>query len=263
MATTTARRRLRTITTALGAALLAPALITGPAQAAGTQEEQPFGGNVSYAWEIPGAPASGMTSLTMPMTIHEDSARIDGTYVAAQYNFTGQEHVGYMGLQPREDTPDGTPRLHGVFSSFIPGTTSTDPNCSDGADGGAGVSCANDFDAVPGRTYEVEVRRSGKDTWTGTVVDPVQGKRFHIGTYTLPAGSGKLVNKQVGFVENYWNHSRTCEGIQRIDTTVGRPRTGGLQGRADSPREYGECVDQAGYSAAVVDGTVHITRGWL
>ncbi|MBK0331330.1 hypothetical protein I8D64_07935 [Brachybacterium sp. MASK1Z-5] len=261
----TTRRLLRSMTPALGAALLVPALLAAPASASppAQAETQPFGGNVRYAWEIPDAPASGMTSLTMPMTIHEDSDYIDGSYVAVQYAFTGQDQVGYMGLQPRPDSTTGKTRLHGVFSSFIPGTTSTDSNCTDGADGGAGVSCANDFTAVAGRTYDIEVKKAGKNTWTGTAIDTVKGKRFHIGTYTVPAGSGKLVNKQTGFVENYWNHSRTCEGIQRIDTTVGRPRTGNLQGRADSPEEYGDCLDQANYSATVKNGQLRISRGWL
>lgn len=46
-----------------------------------------------------------------------------------------------MGLQPRPDK-NGKQRLHAAFSSFIAGTTSKDTQCSDGADGGAGVSCA-------------------------------------------------------------------------------------------------------------------------
>lgn len=259
MPATASTRRLPILAATLAAAgaLAAPVLQPTAAQA----EEQPFGGNVSYAWEIPDAPPSGLNSLTVPMTIHEDSERIDGTYVATQFTFAGVEDVGYMGLQPRPDE-DGQPRLHGVFSSFVPGTTSEDPQCSDGADGGAGVSCANDFDAVVGRTYDLEVARSGADTWTGTAIDTVTGERHHIGTYTLPAKSGKLQNSQVGFVENYWNHSRTCEGIQRIDTTIGRPRSGGHVGSVSSPKEYGDCLGEANYAASEQDGTVRITRGW-
>lgn len=260
MIPTPAVRRLPSLL-ALGVAavgmLAAPLLMPAAAHA----EEQPFGGNVAYDWEIPNAPKSGMTRLVMPMTINPESAHIDGTYVATQFNFTGAEDVGYMGLQPRPDQ-DGQTRLHGVFSSFIPGTTSTDPQCTDGADGGAGVGCANDFDAVAGRTYDLEVKKSGADTWTGTAIDTVTGQRHHIGTYTLPQHSGKLKNSQVGFVENYWNHSRTCEGVQRIDTTIGRPRTNGHEGSASNPREYGDCLVEANYAATSTDGTVQITRGW-
>lgn len=260
MTSTTTLRRLPALAglvATIAGVIAVPLLMPAAAHA----EEQPFGGNVSYDWEIPDAPTSGLNSLTMPMTIHKDSARIDGTYVATQFAFAHTEDVGYMGLQPRPDE-DGQTRLHGVFSSFIPGTTSKDPQCTDGADGGAGVSCANDFDAVAGRTYDLEVKKSGADTWTGTAIDTVTGTRHHIGTYTVPKHSGKLQNHQVGFVENYWNHSRTCEGVQRIDTTIGAPRSGGKTGTASDPQEYGDCLGAANYSASSEDGTVHITRGW-
>lgn len=264
MATTTAHRRLRRIASVLGAALLAPALIAGAAQTASAAEpKSTYGGNVRYEWEIPDAPKSGMTSLSMPITIHKDSAHVKSSYVSTEYSFTGQDNVGYMGLQPRADSAQGSARMLAVFSSFVPGTTSTDENCRDGADGGAGLSCSFEFDAVPGRTYEVEVKKTGKDTWTGTAVDTVKGERIHIGTYTLPAGSGKLENSQTGFVENFSNPSKTCEGVQRIDVTIGRPHTGNIQGRADAPSEYGNCVDQANYSSSVKGGQVRITRGWL
>lgn len=260
MAPTTVLRRLPALAAALAGVLVAPLL--APAAAGAAEESQPFGGNVSYSWEIPDAPASGMTSLTMPMRIHTDSDHVDGSYVATQYSFTGQDDIGYMGLQPRKDE-DGRARLHGVFSSFIAGTTSTSSTCTEGADGGEGVSCAVDFDAVYGRTYDLEVRRTAANTWSGSVIDSVTGKRHLIGEYTLPAGSGKLENSQAGFVENYWNYSGTCEGIQRIDATVGRPSTGRLTGRADAPKEYGACLDQANYSSSVHDGVVRISRGWL
>lgn len=255
--TATALRRLPLLLLAVAGALLAPFLLPATAHA-----DQPFGGNVGYSWDIPGAPSSGLRDLTVPMTIHEGSAREDGTYVSAQFAFTGISSGGYMGLQPRADE-NGHARLHGVFSSFIPGTTSTDSQCTDGADGGAGVSCANDVDAVAGRTYDLRIERTGANTWTGTMIDTLTGAEQHIGTFTLPAGSGNLTGSSTGFVENYWNYSGTCEGIQRIDTTIGRPTTSsGLVGSASAPHEYGECTGQANYAASAQNGTLRISRGW-
>jgi hypothetical protein len=66
-------------------------------------------------------------------------------YFAEEFNFKGESDVGYTGLQPRPNvTIDGRSFavIHGVFSSFIKGSTTVDPNRSLGADGGPGVSCA-------------------------------------------------------------------------------------------------------------------------
>jgi hypothetical protein len=236
-----------------GVAVVGAALVgSTPAQA------QTFGGNELLGWSIPEAPDTGLSEVTFPITVDTATAHRSGTYFAMQYDFTNQSDVGYTGLQPRPDV-DGQERLHGVFSSFIAGTTSLDPNCSDGADGGAGVSCAVDFDATYGHEYDVTVSRTGTDTWTGAVVDTETGQATHIGTYRLPTGSGSLVGGQSGFVEYY--DVPSCAAQQRYDVTFGAPRSLGVVGTTTYDHEYGECAGQ-GHTAVTEDGDgVRITRG--
>ena len=56
-----------------------------------------------------------------------------GFYFAQQFNFNNVDEVGYCGVQPRAAS-DGNSIVHGVFSSFQNGTTTDNPNCSNGAD---------------------------------------------------------------------------------------------------------------------------------
>jgi len=224
---------------------------------------QTFGGNVSVTWSIPGAPATGLSDVTFYETIGAETAQQAGTYFAQQFRFTNTTDVGYTGLQPRAPL-NGVPRLHGVFSSFISGTTSTDANCTDGADGGAGVSCAADFDGVYGHRYALTVKRIAADTWSGTATDTVTGKSTHIGSYRLPTGSGALYGGQVGFVE-YYDAPASCSELPPIHVTFDGPTStasGGLTGRVSNPYEYGASLGQANYHAAVIGAGVDVARGW-
>ncbi|KAJ7660225.1 hypothetical protein DFH06DRAFT_1326356 [Mycena polygramma] len=161
---------------------------------------------IGTQWAVTNVPESGLTDITFPLTIYA-ADHMEGYYFAQQFAFVNAD-IGYTGLQPRPDAADGTPVLHAVFSSFIAGTTSSDPNCSDGADGGAGVSCSVEWSGTYGRTYDMEVAAMSSDStlWVGTAVDTVTGERIHIGSYTLPEGTGGIEGSQEGFVEWYpWN----------------------------------------------------------
>lgn len=232
---------------------IAGAVCTAPAANA-----QTFGGNELVEWSVPDAPTEGLSTITYPMTVHTDTAHQSGAYFAMQYNFIGQDDVGYTGLQPRADA-DGKERLHGVFSSFISGTTSTDANCSDGADGGDGVSCAVDFDAAYGHTYDVTVTHDSGTTWSGSVTDTTTGQSTHIGTYVLPGGTGNLQPSQSGFVEYY--NVTSCDELQRYDVTVGGPSSGNLTGTTTYVKEYGNCLGQGGTEVTPVGSGVRISRG--
>lgn len=238
-------------------AALAMLLLLIPGQAAA----QNFGGNVSFDWKINNTPAVGLTDISFHTTLNSATAHVAGNYAAHQYGFQNQGDVGYTGLQPRPDK-NGKQRMLAIFSSFIAGTTSTDTGfCSDGADGGAGVSCKAEFDAVYGHEYTLTVARSGTDTWTGTAKDLSTGITTHIGTYKLPAGSGNLKSSQVGFIENY--DTPSCATVPRIDVTIGQPTSSsGLVGTVGNPKEYGNCLGQANYQAGMVGNNLHITRGW-
>ena len=248
-------RLLRLCSAALGAAGL---LLTASQPAGATVG----GGNVSIGWSIPNVPSSGLTNITFPITVNPATAHNDGIYFAQQYSFE-QNVAGYTGLQPRANS-GGSERLHGVFSVFGDGTSTTDPNCHSGADTGSGTSCAVDFNGVYGHQYNLLVSRTGTDTWTGTATDTVTGVSTHIGTYTVPAGSGDLQGSQGGFVE-YYLGVPSCSTMPRADGVFGGPTStdaGGLSGTSTANYEYSDCVGQANYQAVQVGNGTHVTRGW-
>lgn len=245
-------KRAWTRTAAAALAALVPFIAAPHAQA------QTFGGNELLSWSISGAPSGGLTSLNFPITVNTGTAHVAGTYFAMQYGFTGQTDIGYTGLQPRPDA-NGHQRLRGVFSSFISGTTTTHANCSNGADGGPGVSCGVDFDATYGHTYRVVVAQAGTDTWSGTVVDTNTGQQIPVGTYRLPTGSGNLKASQVGFIEYY--DVPSCAQQQKYDVTFGAPTSGSLSGSTTWTREYGDCLGYGSTTVTTVGAGVRVTRG--
>ncbi|MEU1332877.1 hypothetical protein [Streptomyces sp. NPDC005865] len=222
------------------------------------------GGNVSISWSVPGTPSAGLSNLTFPMTVNPATAHTSGIYFAQQFGFTNAQDVGYTGLQPRANS-GGSERLSARFSTFVAGSTTDDPLCHAGADGGPGVTCAVDFDGVYGHRYDMRVERTGTDTWTGTARDTVTGKETHLGTYTLPAGSGGLRGSQGGFVE-YYAGIPSCAEMPRSDAVFGGPTStdgGGLSGTSRANYEYSDCVGESNYRAENVGSGTHVTRGFV
>ncbi|MEV0006987.1 hypothetical protein [Streptomyces sp. NPDC047973] len=245
-------KRALTRTAVAALAVLMPFVAAPAAQA------QTFGGNELLSWSVSGAPGGGLTSLDFPITVNTGTAHVSGTYFAMQFGFTGQSELAYAGLQPRPDA-NGHERLRGVFSSFIPGTTSTHANCSAGADGGPGVSCGVEFDATYGHSYRVAVSQAGADTWSGTVVDTATGRRTPVGTWKLPTGSGNLKASQSGFIEYY--DVPSCAQQQKYDVTFGAPSSGSLSGTTSWVREYGDCAGYGNTQVTTVGQGVRVTRG--
>ncbi|KAF9018804.1 hypothetical protein BDZ89DRAFT_1094019 [Hymenopellis radicata] len=205
---------------------------------------------VGSSWSVTNVPTSGLTDITFPITIVE-ADHISGYYFAQQFAFVGLSDVGYTGIQPRPNS-GGKAVLHGVFSSFVPGSTTDDKNCHSGADGGAGVSCS------------VEWNGPGERRWVGTAVDTVDGTRVHIGSYTLPAGSGGIKSSQQGFVEWYpWNGGEPpnhCARLPYQKTIFGNPRTThtGSVGTQSLSYEYGDCVGKVAFhTEKVASGVVN------
>ncbi|QKX57683.1 uncharacterized protein TRUGW13939_04801 [Talaromyces rugulosus] len=199
------------------------------------------------SWNIPDVPSEGLTDITFPINI-ANAPHTAGYYFAQQFGFVGLADVGYIGLQPRPDSDSGS-TMHGVFSSFVSGATSTDDNCSNGADGGDGVSCAVDFLASYSDTWNLVVTSDG-NTWSGAAVDSSSGVQQNIGTYTLPAGAGGIQSSQVGFVEYYpWNGNSTftCADLPSTKGTFYPPTTqsssngavtGDISGSVDNCQSY-------------------------
>ncbi|KAJ7817761.1 hypothetical protein B0H14DRAFT_2841616 [Mycena olivaceomarginata] len=173
---------------------------------------------VGSSWTVTNVPSTGLTDITFPLTIVE-ADHISGYYFAQQFGFVNLADVGYTGLQPRPDQ-NGKPVLHGVFSSFVAGSTTTDSNCAAGADGGPGVSCSFEWNGVYGRTYDLEVKNNGSSLWVGTAIDTNGGE---------PA-----------------NH---CAKLPYQETVFGHPYTThlGSVGTQSLAYEYGDCVGQVAF----------------
>jgi hypothetical protein len=224
---------------------------------------QPTTALVGISWGLSNVTDSGVTEIVFPMNIRNVSHET-GFYFAQQFNFAGQSDVGYTGLQPRPNK-DSTSILHAAFSSFVSGTKSTDENCSDGADGGAGVSCAVDIESSYAHTYLLHINNTIGTTWVGTLVNSVSGNETHIGSYTLPSGSGGIQGSQMGFVEYYpWNgmSSHQCVDLPRTAVTFGKPVSRGHAGRLQKAYEYGDCVGKAGFETHYTLGGVEVTVGF-
>jgi hypothetical protein len=206
---------------------------------------------VGTGWSVTNVPSTGLRDITFPITIAE-ADHVSGYYFAQQFGFSGSSDVGYTGLQPRPDS-NGKPVLHGVFSSFIAGTTTSDPNCTPGADGGPGVSCSFEWNGVYNRTYNLEVKNNGGQLWVGTAIDAVTEERIHLGSWTLPAGIAGIDKSQVGFIEWYpWNSGEPpnhCARLPYCRVIYGNPVTtnGGSVGTASLAYEYGDCVGRVAF----------------
>ncbi|KAJ6028729.1 hypothetical protein N7540_004305 [Penicillium herquei] len=219
---------------------------------------------VGLSWSISNTPSTGLQDITFPISM-PNAPHVSGFYFAQQFNFKDQSDVGYTGLQPREDS-ESSSIIHAVFSSFINGTTSSDSNCSDGADGGAGVSCAVDIDASYAHGYRLQIKNTDGTTWSGTLIDAVTNVETHIGAYTLPGGSGGILGSQVGFVEYYpWNSQPThsCAALPMTEVTFGIPTTEiGDLGTLDMPYEYGDCVGEVAFQTVETDDGYTVTVGF-
>lgn len=238
------------------------ALVAAGTLSATAAHAETGGGNVSWNWSVAGAPSTGLTDLTFPMTFSPETERRDGIYVAQQFGFHGVSDVGYTGLQPRHDK-GGTGQMLGIFSSFVPGSTTTDPLCHSGADGYAGVTCNKAMvNVVYGHTYALKVEKVSGTTWQGTAIDTVSGARTHLGSYTLPAGTGNLKTWQAGFLETYWG-SPDCASLEKTVVRLGTPTTSThLSGSIGSPHEYSGCIGKANLATTrSANGDLTISRG--
>ncbi|WP_051950894.1 hypothetical protein [Actinacidiphila yeochonensis] len=180
---------------------------------------QSFASTPTTGWST-GAPTP-VSQLTLPLTV--DAAPDAAGIYFAYYTTLESGTRPYAGLQPKPQT-DGQPRLQAVFSSFNAAATTDDDHCSYGADGGAGVSCAVQFDYTPGTEYDLVLKLASTtgDTqlMTGDVVEGGTGAAVaHIGSFSLPSTSGRFRASDGGFIEPYL----TAGCSQQVTVTYGRP----------------------------------------
>ncbi|KAI0792928.1 hypothetical protein C8Q75DRAFT_804635 [Abortiporus biennis] len=205
---------------------------------------------VGISWNVANTPSAGLKDITFPFNM-ANAAHVSGYYYAQQFTFVNAPTVGYTGIQPRPNQ-NGRSIVHGVFSSFINGTTTNDANCHSGADGGPGVSCAVEVASDYSHTYNMMVENTSGTTWNGTMVDTVTGVRTHVGSWTLPSNMGGIKSSQVGFIEYYlWNDGKNhpCNTLPKTSVFFGIPTTmtlGAIPSLGNA-YEYGNCVGQVNF----------------
>jgi hypothetical protein len=220
---------------------------------------------VGISWSVSSAPSSGLTDITFPFNM-ANATHASGFYYAQQVAFNGVSNVGYTGLQPRADSGSNSV-VHAVFSSFAAGTTTSDENCSDGADGGAGVSCSVDVDSAYADTCDLLVENTSGRTWSVTLVDTVSGTRTHIGSWTLTSGASGIKGSQVGFVEYYpWNSgTHMCDQLPYTQVRFGVPTTttsGAGAGSLGNAYEYDDCVGKVDFKTSHTSSGLEVTVGF-
>ncbi|MFE4253952.1 DUF3472 domain-containing protein [Streptomyces sp. NPDC056910] len=175
-------------------------------------------------------------------------------FAQAFYLKNGQ--VGYMGLQPRPGAADLA-----LFSIFGAGTSTTNPNCTPGADGGEGVSCAITYPYQAGRQYRLKVQNLGGSTWEGIVYDTVTGTTTHIGSWTVSSSAGLLKPTGTLFVE-YFLPVADCNSIPRAQAYFSNPQGNGstYSGSYSSAVLLGPCKDKTSYSISGT-GITTVTGG--
>lgn len=147
---------------------------------------------------------AGLNNTKITSTINIKTGNVTGYYYANQGYFQ-PGNVGYFGFQPRE----GQYLQHLTYSVFGEGPFSDHPNCSNGADGGSGVSCSAAYPFKFSRNYTFVQERvahdevSGNNTWQGSVIDEETGEQFIVANYTTPARYGLLTNGVYCFDEYY------------------------------------------------------------
>ena len=210
---------------------------------------------VGFTASMSGKPQGGLQDMTLGFRMNSAEYKA-GYYYAHQFYFTGKGGLGYTGLQPEPLNKLGQSIVHGVFSSFINGSTTDHPNCHAGADGGPGVSCKVEVPGSYGDQYDFVVKRADDNIWAGTMVNARTGNGTEIGSWTVPPGMGGLQSGTLGFVEYYvWNSGKPimCGDLPFTDITVVNPRSstpGAGTGKVDKPFGYGDCNKEVDFATA-------------
>ncbi|KAK2592303.1 hypothetical protein QQS21_009993 [Conoideocrella luteorostrata] len=181
-------------------------------------------------WDAKNISAAGLNDVTFPISM-PNAPRESGYYFeqAVGFNKGPRDNDGatvcvYTGLQPRSDK-NGKSIVHGVFSSFIKGSTTNDKNCHGGADGkSGGVSCAIDVEAIYNTTYLLRIQHKGQ-YYYGTLIDEKSGQQWHIGSFTLPGSTSGMNPSLYGFMEYYYTGLGTCSKHPGTQATFGVPVT--------------------------------------
>lgn len=218
---------------------------------------------VQFDWSFPNASrTTGLQDVTFAINMR-NAPHKSQYFFAQEFGFLGVSQVGYIGIQPREDS-GAAPIVHATFSSFVPGSTTTHSNCHQGADGGDGVSCAVNFSGHYSDTFLLFVENPSGDgrTWQGRIKSNATFGGTVIGEYVLPKKVPGLGPGYLGFMEYYpWNDGQrhVCNTLPKTEASFYTPTSntkGAGKGILKKPYETGDCIGRVN----VV--TKNITDSW-
>ena len=188
-------------------------------------------------WSVPN---NNLTHITLPINIA--NAPHEYTYAFAQgFVLKGQPDADiYTALLPQPDAGPGISVIRAVFEVYLDaaGSTTVDDNCTPHD---RGVTCAVNFDGTYDNTYNLEVRNTEGTTWNGMAIDTVTRRRIHIGSFTLPVGTGTTLTSGRGMLvfEGQgggppWPH---CDEFPHSSVVFGVPATDAGVGSLRDPEE--------------------------
>jgi hypothetical protein len=165
-----------------------------------------------------GYPSDGVGNVTFPMKLHHWGDEKDW-YIAQQFRMGGCS-VGYTGIQPFGEG------MQVIFSSFQKDTQVLNKeHCSDGADGGAGVSCSIRLPKNSvGSWYYLNVKEDNH-VWTGVITDSKTGESTQIGKWQVPEKCKKVTSSESGFLEEFGssNTKVSCDKKPLLEFDVMAP----------------------------------------
>ncbi|KAF8928081.1 hypothetical protein EDD21DRAFT_307406 [Dissophora ornata] len=233
-----------------------------------------FAQRIGSGWTFLNYPSGGLNDITFPFNIAK-APHQTGYQFTQEFYFqnVSESEFGTIGLQPRRDVK-GKSIIQATFQSFLPGTTTKHANCNKGTDGVtsangvASVSCAVEIDGNYSHTYNLVVENTKDTTWRGTLVDTVTHKSSVVGEWTLPKGTGKLVNGAGGYVNYYpWNNKPKvkCNTLPSTEVTVYGPTSktkGASGGEIRIVIQFGLCVNEDAFSLKKVSNGYEIKLGF-
>ncbi|HHT2664600.1 TPA: DUF3472 domain-containing protein [Citrobacter freundii] len=206
----------------------------------------------NFSGRIPETPAEGWQEISHAIRINAGPAS-ESMYYAQYVSFstaTDDDEGYYYGIQPQ-----GNGRALVLFSYFGKGGQPVDTqHCSQGADGGEGVSC--DTVVIPfkyGENYIFSAKLIGEtkneNIWEGSVVAASTNVRTKLGSWGTPKSIGYLSGQSIGFIEAYMG-IRSCADIPATSAYF----SPGKAARTDHSIVTGNIIET--YPVGVCDGKV-------
>ena len=111
--------------------------------------------------------------------------------------------------------------------------------------------------------YAVVISNTSATTWSGEVLDLTTGSTAaHIGSWTVPDGSGGIAGSQLGFVEYFAPENCSTDPFTSVTFGVPIMLSGGTGSLSDASHT-GNCVGVVPYeSHRNDDGSVEISVGF-